>query len=160
MTTTPDTNFNAPKFLIITTTIAAFGFLVMIFLLPVPNAVENVLYTLIGGVVAKWQSLVDYFFGSSSGSKAKSDTINEMAGTGDGTGTVTTKAKTTTEKTVTVDSTTAPAIPAWLTGTPYKLGDIVTVGTSKFRALADHTSAVTDEPGVGNDWSSIWERQA
>lgn len=159
MTTTPDPNFNAPKFLIITTTIAAFGFLIMIFLVPVPNAVENVLYTLIGGVVAKWQSLVDYFFGSSSGSKAKSDTINDLTGTGDGSGTTTTKSKTVTDKTVTVD-TTSTTVQSWLTSTPYKLGDVVTVAGQKYRALADHTSAVTDEPGVGNDWSSIWERQA
>lgn len=114
---------------------------------------------LITAIQNAFMLIVGYYFGSSSGSKAKSETINEMAGTGDGTGTTTTKAKTVTEKTVTVDTTTA-AIPAWLTATPYKLGDLVTVGTSKYRALADHTSAVTDEPGVGNDWSGIWERQA
>lgn len=109
MTTTPDPTFNAPKFLIISTTFAAFGFLIMIFLVPVPNAVENVLYTLIGGVVAKWQSVVDYFFGSSSGSKAKSDTISEMAGTGDGTSKTTTNVTTKTDITKVIE--TPPAEP-------------------------------------------------
>lgn len=96
--------FNAPRFLIITTTFAAFGFLVMIFLIPVPNAVENVLYTLIGGIVGKWFSVVDYFFGSSSGSKAKSDIIGEITGTGDGSGSTKTNATTKTEITKTVSS--------------------------------------------------------
>lgn len=107
--------FNANKFLIISTTFAAFGFLVMIFFVPVPNAAENVLYTLIGGIVQKWASVLDYFFGSSSGSKAKSDVINEMTGTGDGTGSGKTKTSTTTKTEITKTASTetpAPTDPA------------------------------------------------
>lgn len=154
--------FDAPKFLIIATTLATFSFIVMIFYVNVPDAIANVLFTMIGIIIGKYGTIVEYFFGSSSGSKAKSDTINEMSGTGggDGTGTSSTKEVKEVKETKEVKTTTVTAPPAWLTGTPYKVGDIVTVGTSKYRALADHTSAVTDEPGVGNDWSGIWERQA
>lgn len=126
----------------------------------VPVGSKDVLGPLIGVIGAAVGTIVGFIWGSSSGSKAHSQTVKELTGTGDGSGTTSTKSKTVTEKEVVVESTTAPAIPAWLTATPYKLGDVVTVGASKYRALADHTSAITDEPGVGNDWSGIWERQA
>lgn len=125
----------------------------------VPAGSKDVLGPLIGVIGAAVGTIVGYIWGSSSGSKAHSQTVKEqLTGTGDGSGTTTTTSKTVTDKTVTVDTTTA-GVNAWATATPYKLGDVVTVGTQKYRALADHTSAVTDEPGVGNDWSSIWERQ-
>lgn len=152
---------DAPVFLVVSTTLGFFALLGLLFARDLPEGTKDILQVMLGGVLGQWTTIISYFFGSSSGSARKSDMLNDIAaGTGDGSGgTVTTKAKTVTEKTVTVDTTT-PAASAWATGTPYKLGDLVTVGASKFRALADHTSAVTDEPGVGNDWSGIWERQA
>jgi hypothetical protein len=94
---------NPPAFLVVSTTFLVFAVLILLFFKTIPNAVENVLFTLIGGIIAKWGTIVDYNFGSSAGSKAKTDILNELAGTGDGS-TVTTKAKITTEKVTTVDT--------------------------------------------------------
>lgn len=156
--------FDAPKFLIISTTFATFTFLTMIFYVNVPDAISNVLFTMIGIVLGKWATILEYFFGSSSGSKAKSDVINEMSGSGTGDGTGKTKSKTEITKTITSEDPapkeTPPAIAAWISGAAYKVGDVVLVGTSKYRALTDHTSAAEDEPGTGTSWTAAWERQA
>lgn len=136
------------------------GYFASIALITFANVSDGRLAQVIGLVTAiqnAFMLIVGYYFGSSAGSQRKTDMLNDP-GTGDGTGTVSTKEKTVTEKTVTVD-TTVPGVLLWVTATAYKLGDVVTVGTQKYRALSNHTSAVTDEPGVGNDWSAIWERQ-
>lgn len=96
---------NAPSFLVVATTAIVIGLLLLLFFVEVPDAVANILSGIIGIILAKWQTIVDYYFGSSSGSKAKSDVINELTGTGDGSSKVTTNATITTEKVTTVTPT-------------------------------------------------------
>lgn len=126
----------------------------------VPAGSKDILGPLIGVIGAAVGTIVGYIWGSSSGSKAHSQTVKELTGTGDGAGTTSTKSKTVTEKEVVVESTTAPAIAAWISGATYKVDDVVLVGTSKYRALSNHTSAAEDEPGTGPSWTTNWERQA
>lgn len=85
--------------------------ILLLFFVPVPDAIDNLLSGLIGVILAKWQTIVDYHFGSSSGSQRKSDIINEMTGTAagsDGKSKTSTQATTHTEKTTTVTSETPP----------------------------------------------------
>ena len=96
---------NPPAFLVVSVTVLVFSTLLLLFFKQVPNAVENVLFTLIGGILAKWGTMIDYHFGSSSGSHRKTDMIQELTGAGDGNGgTVKTNATITTEKVTTVTS--------------------------------------------------------
>lgn len=47
----------------------------------------------------------------------------------------------------------------WVTSTAYSVGDIVQNGSpvSSYRALTNHTSGATTEPGVGASWATNWE---
>jgi len=66
----------------------------------VPAGSKDVLGPLIGVIGAAVGTIVGYLWGSSSGSKAKSDTINELTGTGDGASKTTANLKTEITKTV------------------------------------------------------------
>ena len=90
---------NPPAFLVVATTSIVIGLILLMFFVPVPDSIQNLLSGLIGVIVAKWQTVVDYHFGSSSGSKAKSDLLSEIAGTGDGT--ITSKTTTKIDRTTT-----------------------------------------------------------
>jgi hypothetical protein len=46
---------------------------------------------------------------------------------------------------------------AWVAGQNYVIGTIVTVGTTAYVATQDHASGAVDEPGVGQEWESVWE---
>ena len=89
-------------FLVIATTLGVFGIIGLLFFQPVPDAVENVLFAVVGTILGKWGTMVDFNFGSSSGSARKSDMLNELAGTGDGTSKVTTNATIETKKVTTI----------------------------------------------------------
>jgi hypothetical protein len=45
---------------------------------------------------------------------------------------------------------------AWASGRSYPSGIIVTVGTTAYVATQDHASGAVDEPGVGQEWESVW----
>lgn len=45
----------------------------------------------------------------------------------------------------------------WATSTAYVIDDIVVHGGVVYRAIANHTSGATTEPGVGVDWEDDWE---
>jgi len=96
--------FNAPAFLVVSTTLLVYIIVWLLFFRDVSEAKAAVLFTILGQIIGKWASTVDYHFGSSSGSAAKDaakDTLlGKMTGTGDGTGTTTTKAKITSETTI------------------------------------------------------------
>lgn len=89
------------------------GYFASIALITFSDVTDSRLAQIIGLVTAvqnAFMLIVGYYFGSSSGSQRKTDLINELSGTGDGTGTVNTTEKTVTEKT-TVKDTTTPVPP-------------------------------------------------
>ena len=50
------------------------------------------------------------------------------------------------------------AAAAWITATPYVVGDVRKNAAAGYRCIASHTSAATDEPGAGANWRTYWER--
>lgn len=99
---------NAPPFLVVTTTLGFFTILGLLFFKEIPEATKDILQVMLGGVAGQWTAIIQYHFGSSSGSHRKTDMLNELTGTGDGNATVKTNATITTEKVTTV----SPATPA------------------------------------------------
>lgn len=122
----------------------------------VPDGSKDILGPLIGVIGAAVGTIVGYVWGSSSGSKAHSQTVKELTGTGDGAGTVNTKEKIVSEKIVTTEKTT-PAVADWVSGADYKVGQSVTVGTQKYQSLSEHTSAAENQPGTGEKWAEFWK---
>jgi len=50
-----------------------------------------------------------------------------------------------------------PSTPAaWVTATAYSYGDFVSNGGTNYSCRLAHTSAATDEPGVGANWEDYW----
>ena len=47
--------------------------------LPIPTANKEVLYTMLGSLGTVWVLVMNYFFGSTSSSKAKDQTISDIA---------------------------------------------------------------------------------
>lgn len=87
------------------------GYFASIALITFSDVTDSRLAQIIGLVTAvqnAFMLIVGYYFGSSSGSQRKTDLINEMSGTGDGTGTTKVDATTKTEITKTVSSETPP----------------------------------------------------
>lgn len=86
--------------------ILVFGFLVIVGIMlfhEIPETSRDMLGPLIGGVIgASVSTIVQHRWGSSRGSDKKTDIINQLTGTGDGAGKVTTNATITTEKVTTV----------------------------------------------------------
>lgn len=143
------------------------GYFASIVLITFAEITDGRLAQVIGLITAiqnAFMLVVGYYFGSSSGSKAKSDVINEMSGTGTGDGSGKTKSKTEITKTITSEDPAPVETPptAWATGTAYKIGDLVTLADAKmekFRAISNHISSPEDEPGTGPGWTTAWERQ-
>lgn len=87
--------FSAPSFLVVTMTIGVFALIVMLFLTEYPKSAEQLIFTLTTLIFAKWGTMVDFHFGSSSGSTRKT----EMMGAAQ-----TTETTATPDKVVTVTS--------------------------------------------------------
>lgn len=102
-------HWSMSTFLVISVTLLVFCIVGLLFFKTIPNAIENVLFTVIGAILAKWQTIVDYHFGSSSGSQRKTDMLNDLTDTTDGT--VETHSRVTTQKVTTVSTLTPTAIP-------------------------------------------------
>lgn len=70
--------------------VAAFVAVVFVWLMiPPENIAERVMSVvtlIIGALIAKFGTVVDYYFGSNKDSKSKDETIKSMAGTGTGSG--------------------------------------------------------------------------
>lgn len=66
-----------PEFLIVTTTTGFFVIVAVLLFHELPERAENFLLVTIGAIGSKWQSIVDFFFGSSSGSQRKTDMIQK-----------------------------------------------------------------------------------
>ena len=79
-----------------------FALLGLLFARDIPEGTKDILQVMLGGVLGQWTTIISYFFGSSSGSARKSDMLNELAGTGTGDSTVTSKTTTKTDRTTTV----------------------------------------------------------
>lgn len=50
----------------------------------------------------------------------------------------------------------AATFPAWVNGTAYVIGSLVSDGGTYYQSLANHTALSTDEPGVGVNWATYW----
>lgn len=83
-----DWKFNSKSFLVVTTTFGFFALIVLLFFHDIPEGTKSILQVLLGGVAGQWASMVQFDFGSSSGSASKdkdrSDLIGKLTGTGDG----------------------------------------------------------------------------
>lgn len=62
--------------------IGFFGLLVVIVTMPLPDVKTNILYLLVGTLVMKFGSIVDYFFGSSKSSSDKNDILGILKSKG------------------------------------------------------------------------------
>jgi hypothetical protein len=92
-----------PQFLVVTTTAGFFSLLYMLFFVPLPEITKDILQVLLGAVAGQWTSIIQYHFGSSSGSTAlRTAMIGGLATTIDGPSVTKTTVASTTEKTTTV----------------------------------------------------------
>lgn len=87
--------FSAPSFLVVSLTVSAIGLIVMLFFVEYPKTAEQLIFTLTTLLFGKWGTMVDFHFGSSSGSTRKT----EMMGAAQ-----TTETTATPDKVVTVTS--------------------------------------------------------
>lgn len=67
-----------PGFLAVFVTIGFFGILGAMLKWAVPDANQKVLFTMLGALGTAWIAIVGYYFGSSAGSAAKSDLIEDL----------------------------------------------------------------------------------
>lgn len=65
------------SYLVVVTTLGFFGLITLVIFHPPPAAVITVVFSLISAVCGYFGAIVQYKFGSSSGSTAKSETIKE-----------------------------------------------------------------------------------
>ncbi len=70
--------FCIPTFLAVATTAGVFIFIAGLFFKSIPETAKTLIDVQFGVIVAKWASIIDYHFGSSSGSAAKSKAIETM----------------------------------------------------------------------------------
>src|SRR5688572_3659031 len=89
---------NPPAFLVVSTTAGFFALVTLLFFRDIPEGTQDILYVLLGGVAGQWASIIQYHFGSSSGSAHKTTILDKISGTGDG-GSSTTNATIKTEVT-------------------------------------------------------------
>jgi hypothetical protein len=80
-----------------------FTLLGLLFFMAIPEATKDILQVMLGAVATQWTAIIQYHFGSSSGSHRKTDMLNELTGAGDGNTKVTTNATITTEKVTKVE---------------------------------------------------------
>lgn len=71
MASPPATKDMMQKVLAIIVTVGFFGVICFMLLFPVPETGKDVLLVLIGALGAAWTGIIGYFYGSSSGSAAK-----------------------------------------------------------------------------------------
>jgi len=90
---------NTPVFLAVSTTFGLFVMLALLFFVEFPIASKEVLILVIGAVVGQWVTIVQYHYGSSSGSAAKTAMLAPS----------TTETTSTPQKVVTVTSPTPPS---------------------------------------------------
>lgn len=74
----PAGRFCLTTYLAISTTILVFGIFGILMYKEVPDKSQTAITMAIGIIIGKWGSIIDYFFGSSSGSAAKSKAIETM----------------------------------------------------------------------------------
>lgn len=91
--------WNMSTFLVMSTTTIVWSLLLLLFFKDVPTAIRDVLFTVTGGVLAKWGTIVDFHFGSSAHRK-----IEHESDIGPTDGTVVTDSTVKTQKTTTVTS--------------------------------------------------------
>lgn len=68
-----------PRILAYGITMGFFGVLAMMLIRPIPDAGHDVFLVLVGSLGAAWTGIVAYYFGSSSGSAAKTDILAAQA---------------------------------------------------------------------------------
>jgi hypothetical protein len=67
-----------PKILAFGITVGFFGIMGYMLVEPLPEAGHDVLLVLLGSLGTAWTAIVTYYFGSSAGSTAKSETIRDL----------------------------------------------------------------------------------
>lgn len=67
-----------PPLLALTVTIGFFGLLYVLAFHPVPTESKDVLYAMVGVLGTAWVALINFYFGSSSGSAAKTEAITNL----------------------------------------------------------------------------------
>jgi len=67
-----------PRALAIAVTLGFFGVLVFLMKYDIPATEQNVLNVMLGSLGTAWIAIVTYYFGSSAGSTAKSETIDKL----------------------------------------------------------------------------------
>lgn len=67
-----------PTFLAVFTTLGVFAIFSAVLFHEPPDGSKELIFTTFGILIGKWGSIMDYFFGSSSGSAAKSKAIETM----------------------------------------------------------------------------------
>ena len=90
---------NPQAFLVVTTTLGFFTLVLLMFfrIRELPDGIKDILQILLGVIAGQYNTIVQYFFGSSSGSSKKTDLMNTLSGNGDGTTTTRSTVKTETE---------------------------------------------------------------
>lgn len=69
---------STPKVLAYLTTFGFFAALIGTFYVPIPDSSKAIIYSMIGSLGTVWITQQGYYFGSSSGSASKTDTINRI----------------------------------------------------------------------------------
>ena len=75
-----ETKSNVPGFLAIGVTFGFFGILLFLLLEGVPATGGDALLVMLGALGAAWGSVISFYFGSSSGSAAKTEALSKLAG--------------------------------------------------------------------------------
>lgn len=70
---------STPQVLAYLTTAGFFAALIGTFYIPIPDASKAIIFSMIGSLGTVWINQQGYYFGSSAGSAAKTDTINKIA---------------------------------------------------------------------------------
>ena len=70
-------SLNLPAFLAVTTTFGFFGLLALLFFKAFPPESKEILNIVLGAVGAAWSGIINYHFGSSSGSAKKTELLNK-----------------------------------------------------------------------------------
>lgn len=72
------TGDKTPKIIAFAVTGGFFGVLLLLAYVEVPNGTKEVLYVMVGSLGTAWTSIINYYFGSSSGSASKQALIDKM----------------------------------------------------------------------------------
>jgi Fe2+ transport system protein B len=69
-----------PPLLALTVTVGFFGLLYLLIFRSIPKDSHDIIIAMVGVLGAAWGAVVNYYFGSSSGSAAKTDALTSIAG--------------------------------------------------------------------------------